>query len=277
MNRIEEIEDYIHRFILSTKDNFERFYNDAINHRNHFTGIYKLKNGQALMDMLHEINGAFKILQGHLIPENFLTPDELFNYLKNLRLKIISFSETINDNYEYVKKIKIHSYENAETEKIFNTMVKMIDYVFDIYDISDDSLPVHRLKRSLVNEDIEGFVQIINGLLANISYLISKTKEAYLHSNIILLLKMLGFDIVAEDSTNIGRIDATVKFSRLIYIIEFKRAGEPEDAIKQIKEKKYYEKFESDQKKIIMIGMVFDNQNRRIEKYRQEVLVNIEH
>ncbi|WP_025743170.1 PD-(D/E)XK nuclease domain-containing protein [Aquimarina pacifica] len=272
MNRILEIENYINKFVNSRKSNFRIFLDDVEKFRQHSSGIYRLKRGDELLGMLYRIDNAFDILQGSLIPENFISPNELFNYLADLKKDILNFSETIIENYEYVKVIKIHEFENREIEKVFKALEVMIDYVCDIYDINNDILPIHRLKKSLIHEELDDFVEIVNGLLANISYLISKNKEGYLHSNIILLFKLLGFDVVSEDSTNLGRIDVTIKFSNIIYIIEFKRRGEPCEAIKQIKQQKYYEKFEDEQKKIILVGIIFDGKNRRIEKFLKENL-----
>ena len=273
MNKVIEIENYLTRFINTRRSGFQSFYRDVKKHRQHPTGIYRLKRGTEMLDMLHEIDEAFSYrLTGKLVPEKFTTPNELIQYLINLRDQILSFRETIKKNYSYIEEIKIHRYENEETEKVFNMIAKMIDYVLDIYDVRDDLLPIHRLKKALVDKDISSFVEITNGLLSNISYLIAKDKEGYLHSNITLLLKLLGFDINSEDSTNMGRIDASINFSKIIYVIEFKRNGEPEDAIKQIRDMKYYEKFESEQKQIILVGIAFDKKNRRIEKYKSESL-----
>ncbi|MCD8292024.1 MAG: PD-(D/E)XK nuclease domain-containing protein [Prevotella sp.] len=35
--------------------------------------------------------------------------------------------------------------------------------------------------------------------------------EGYFHSNIHLVLKLLGVNVISEDATNIGRIDAAIE------------------------------------------------------------------
>lgn len=272
MNRIAEIENYINRFIASRKLGFSRFYQDVYRNRQHSTGIYRLIRGTDMMDFLHRVHDLFYKLEGSLIPEEFITPNELFNYLREIKNDIDDFRETIKINYTYVKEIKIHPYENEGMEKNLNMMEEMINYVLDIYDTTDELLPIHQLKKSLINKDIEEFVKVVNSLLANISYLISKSQEGYLHSNIIIILKLLGFEVIAEDSTNLGRIDALIIFSRVIYIIEFKKDGEPQEAINQIIEKKYFEKYQIENKEIILAGIVFDNKQKRIEKFQQQKL-----
>ena len=66
--------------------------------------------------------------------------------------------------------------------------------------------------------------------------------EGFYASIIFIYLQSLGFHIIGEDVTNKGRIDLTIKMDNTIYIIEFK-VDTKENALKQIKEKKYYEKY----------------------------------
>jgi len=92
--------------------------------------------------------------------------------------------------------------------------------------------------------------------------------EGYYVSVFYAYMKALGVDLIAEDITNKGRIDITLKFDNAIYIIEFKETGK--DALKQIKDKKYYEKYLSDNKPIYLIGIEFDKNGRNIVKLEWE-------
>ena len=58
----------------------------------------------------------------------------------------------------------------------------------------------------------------------------------------------LGIKIIAEDVTNRGRIDISVLFKDKNYIMEFKVGSG--DALKQIKEKRYYKKYMDEKKDI---------------------------
>ena len=79
----------------------------------------------------------------------------------------------------------------------------------------------------------------------------------------------MGFDIISEESTNIGRIDAVIRFSETIYIFEFK-LGSSLEAITQIKRKKYYEKFIVEKKEILLVGVGFNLINRNTSDYQTE-------
>ena len=72
----------------------------------------------------------------------------------------------------------------------------------------------------------------------------------------------LGYPCIAEDVTQKGRIDLTIKLPNRIVIIEFKVA-QKEQALEQIKQKKYYEKYLSEAKNkardIVIVGIRFNN------------------
>lgn len=109
------------------------------------------------------------------------------------------------------------------------------------------------------------------GVYTSVSYAISKVQEGYFHSNIYLILKLLDFEILSEESTSIGRIDAVIRFADIIYIIiEFKfnnTADLSKQALRQIKEKKYAQKFLVEHKEIIGIGVSCDKIDRDINGF----------
>ncbi|WP_208123306.1 PD-(D/E)XK nuclease domain-containing protein, partial [Facilibium subflavum] len=79
-------------------------------------------------------------------------------------------------------------------------------------------------------------------------------------------LAALGYDLVAEDVTNQGRIDLTLVMPDKVLIIEFKltKFGSAMDAISQIKAKGYAEKYLTYGKPIYLIGISFDRAKRNV-------------
>jgi len=77
---------------------------------------------------------------------------------------------------------------------------------------------------------------------------------------------------VAEDNTNIGKIDLTIFYEDKAYIIEFKVVEDkPEDkALQQIKEKRYYEKYVDKYKEICLIGIEFSKKEKNIVSFQWE-------
>ena len=80
--------------------------------------------------------------------------------------------------------------------------------------------------------------------------------------------RMYSFD----DGT--GRADCVVRTVDSIYIFEFKLSGNgsAEDALNQIKEKHYAEKYRMDGKKIVLIGAGFEEATRTIKDWKVEQL-----
>ena len=80
-------------------------------------------------------------------------------------------------------------------------------------------------------------------------------------------------DANAEDVTNRGRIDISVKVKNdLYYIIELKLDESAEEALKQIKEKKYYEKYGMKGNTIHLLGINFSSKERNITDWKEEII-----
>ena len=132
---------------------------------------------------------------------------------------------------------------------------------------------------AFLDKDLEKLEKNIKALFASIPYnLFTNNKmyeyEGYYVSVFYAYVKALGFELIAEDTTNKGRIDLTIKLEDAIYIVEFKVDGS--DALKQIKEKKYYEKYMDENKDIYLVGIEFDTNERNISKIEWEMFTKDE-
>ena len=79
-----------------------------------------------------------------------------------------------------------------------------------------------------------------------------------------------GFHIIPEDFTNKGRIDLTIKTETDIFIFEYKMKTNKKNALQQIKDKKYAEKYMPLEKEIFLIGIEFDEEKRNISQFECE-------
>lgn len=61
----------------------------------------------------------------------------------------------------------------------------------------------------------------------------------------------------AEFSTSHGRIDIVIDLAKVVYIIEVKLNKPATDALSQIEERRYYERFLGGNKDIILLGISF--------------------
>ena len=128
--------------------------------------------------------------------------------------------------------------------------------------------------RALVSGDIEKFGREIEALFAGIPYHNYTGNEiaryeGFYASVIYAYLQSLGYEVRGEDVTNIGRADLTMIMKDKIYIFEIK-VDTKESPIKQIKERQYYKKYESQNKAIYLIGINIDTQERNIVGFEWE-------
>ncbi len=153
------------------------------------------------------------------------------------------------------------NYPNKEVRDSFNSF-RVADYIEG--DVSLSRLK-YNLKTSLHEGKMDLFVENLTILFAQIPYqIVIPNREAYYQLIIYLTLKILGLEIIAEENTNKGRIDAIIFVSDYIYIIEFKFSSSTKKALLQIKDKKYYEKYLADSRQICLVGMNFDYENRTV-------------
>ena len=118
------------------------------------------------------------------------------------------------------------------------------------------------------------FEEILTTLFAGIPYTnyvnnAISNYEGYYASVIYTYLASLGMDLRAEDVTNKGRIDLTIKIDDFIYIIEFK-VDSKDKALEQIKKKGYHEKYMDSDKSIFLIGINFDSNARNVANFEWE-------
>ena len=219
----------------------------------------------------------------YFLPElsNVVVGEELLASfdIENINLEVLLFQSgylTIDEfieeelgfvsNYKYKLKLP-----NIEVKTSFNTFILEHLYKYQDNDINIKA----NIYKSLINANLEEFEKSLKSIFASIPYnnytnnKIYKS-EGFYASIIYVYLQSLGLDIIGEDVTNRGRIDLTIKLNDKIYILEFK-VGEGE-ALQQIKEKKYHEKYLNENKDIYLVGINFDENIKNISKFEWEHL-----
>ncbi len=131
--------------------------------------------------------------------------------------------------------------------------------------------------QALLNGDLTSVESSIRSIFASIPYnnYVNNTianYEGYYASVMYVFLASLGFTIIAEDTTNRGRIDLTLKVPGRTYIIEFKVDMPTEAALHQIRTKKYYEKYLSEGVEICLVGIHFSSEEKNIASLEWEMM-----
>ncbi|MCP5051488.1 MAG: ATP-binding protein [bacterium] len=226
------------------------------------------------------------------------TPTFLIQLIKSQKMDIMAFESLIMDEFAFdnndidtmeisallfqtgyltIKKVILKnvkkkyelSYPNYEVRNAFLTYLLG---EFTQKKPAFNTQLIERIGNAVEADNMEGFVQELKTLFAAIPYnIFIGEREAYYHTVIYLVLRLNGIDARPEDPTNTGRIDAVVETGKNIYIMEFKMGSE-QDALNQIKDMKYYEKYQGKGKEIVLMGIGFDPEKRNIGNYIFESL-----
>ncbi|BAI80371.1 conserved hypothetical protein [Deferribacter desulfuricans SSM1] len=165
------------------------------------------------------------------------------------------------------------SYPNLEVKMSLNNFF-LID-VLSTLDIKEDTETV--LEEALRVGDIEKLKKSLVSFFSSISHDWYRKNdleeyEGFYASVVYALFNGAGLYTIAEDVTNRGKIDVTIIHNGKVYIIEFKVVDEDAEnkALKQIKEKRYFEKYENRYSDIYLIGIEFSKKNRNIVSFEWE-------
>jgi Predicted AAA-ATPase/PD-(D/E)XK nuclease superfamily len=122
---------------------------------------------------------------------------------------------------------------------------------------------IFRLKSALTHNNIDAFCTELKILLAHIPYTLHISRESYYYSLLQLMLSLLDMNAQSEILTDKGRIDLTLETKTHLYIFELKFNTKAIAALQQIETKKYYQRYLTQKKGIILIGLSFNyNQDK---------------
>lgn len=158
----------------------------------------------------------------------------------------------------------ILGYPNFEVEQAFiNSLLAKLTQA----EKSEQDIFLFGLAKALKREDFDDFFNILKQYLTQIPYELHIKRELYYHNIFYLLLTLVGLTLDAEVHTNRGRIDAVIELKDRIYIFEFKLDKCAQDALDQINQRGYAEKYAPEQKKLHLLGVNFSTEVRNIESW----------
>lgn len=279
IKRLEiELSEYVNEWLDARWQHWS-LVNTSI-HRDRRTGIYRLKQGEKLLDYLNSIMGIIEDHLGmdkgqHMIPSKFSSINQFAQFLQN-------FTQYLRDNYYLIET----NFNKEQTDIIVADIANMVNEIIEMSNrcleiiLVDDNVPIpyQQVKKSLYNGDVKEFISLLNSIIKSVPYLIHKEKfnEGYFHSFFHVALTLIGMRPLSEVATSDGRIDMVINCPKTIYIMEFKYSANDKDlskvALEQIKSKKYHQPYIIQQKPIVGIGYSFGEGTREITNYRYETL-----
>jgi hypothetical protein len=165
---------------------------------------------------------------------------------------------------EYVERTMWYTldFPNYEVERAFiNSLMK--EYTFrsieEIWEINK------KIGKALKEKDVEGLEGSLGELYANIPYDLHIGEEKYYHSLFLLTMSLIGYEVEGEVHTDKGRADAILRKEESVIVVEIKYVKEKgskigskvKEAMCQIKERKYYEKYIKRKEEVALLGIVF--------------------
>jgi len=211
--------------------------------------------------------------------ENLEVGEEILSNLDvdNIRVENLLFQA----GYLTIKDFKTKGNKNLYTLSFPNLEVKMSlnDFFFG-YVVENLSLK-DRTEVGLIDafetKQVEKLKDILHRFFASIPHDWYRKNnidsyEGFYASIVYALFNGAGLNVIAEDNTNKGQIDLSVFNQDSVYIVEFKVVEDKEEgvALKQTKEKRYYEKYIGKYQEIYLIGIEFSKKDKNIVGFEWE-------
>lgn len=156
------------------------------------------------------------------------------------------------------------NFPNSEVRLAFFYQLLPVFLDKNLGEVEPDVLPLPDL---LEAENVPGFMLHLRRIFGKIPYNLHIETEKYYHSLFYMLLTVLNAKIDLETLTTLGRMDASIEFEKLVYVVEFKFAKPggkvksaktlANSAVRQMEKNKYAEVFVGTGKKIALLGVGF--------------------
>lgn len=238
-------------------------------------GSYWLATGttSTLLDVLDINSYSIQDLEGYRCSENVLNGADIF-----VTDPVPFFFQTgylTIKGYDPEFKQYILGFPNREVSEGFNDVVLKM-WLRN----SEPTTLISDFVRDVREGEPENFMKKLQSFFAGIPYDhasgkcsveerngVSGYKEIHYQNIMYVIMKLMGFYAHTEYRTSNGRIDMVVETKDYIYLMEFKIDKSPEEAIRQINEKRYSLSFQNSGKTIFLIGANFDTSTRRLSGY----------
>jgi hypothetical protein len=116
------------------------------------------------------------------------------------------------------------------------------------------------MQRQITACDEAGFARSLEAMIAAVPSKLHIAKEAYYHSLMLIWMRLLGFNLRAEEPNNLGYSDAVWEQPDLTVVAEVKYHTKKKidtllgEAMKQIHDRRYYNKYLG---KVLLLGIAF--------------------
>ena len=156
-------------------------------------------------------------------------------------------------------------FPNREVERGF------FDFLMPLYasiNKSEVRSYLNKLTASVRQGRPDDLLRTLQSMLSGKPYMLAGgDKEVHFQNTLYLIFVMLGYNVQVEQATSQGRMDVTIQTPEYVYILELKLDKSAEEALQQIKDNQYARPFQTDGRKVFLIGANFSSETRTVEKW----------
>lgn len=235
---------------------------NAFSHGEFDSYWYQSGNSSHLLEgLMKRPTFSYKKLEGYLATAEELMDPNL-SYTHPIALLYQSGYLTIKD-YDAEGGIYTLGFPNREVASGFATNLMA---AITPPDEIDAEFSAQSLINTAIKGDADGMMIIFNNGLKSFKYDQLEAPRREMHFQLMLHIMGLcaGLRVESEVHTTHGRIDMVIKTQRYIYIMEFKKDKSVADAVRQLHEKNYADKYASDRRTLIEIGANFSTETRTL-------------
>ena len=156
--------------------------------------------------------------------------------------------------YDRVRAVYMLAYPNSEVQQALQVYLLV---AFSQLEYTTAHYLATQLTHNIQHYEIEELVMTLRQLFAHVPYHLHMKEEKFYHALLQMACTAAGLKAQSEYSTSHGRIDLVIYTEIYLYIIEIKFNQPAAAALAQIEERRYYERFLHEGKKIILLGLAF--------------------
>lgn len=208
-----------------------------------------------------------RLRQGfHYDLEMIETGDDAFESytLENLEWRSLLFQTGYLTIHNYDPSVRLYElgYPNLEVKE---SMFRYLLGAFREGEREESQALYGNLKRALDAYDMPKLIGLIDTIFSTIPHQIFIEKqEAFFHAILHLTFQGLGLLTQSEVSTSKGRVDTVVQTREHVYVMEFKLDASAQEALDQIREKRYGSAYLSGGQAVIAVGIGFSSETRTV-------------
>ena len=160
-------------------------------------------------------------------------------------------------------------------QEVYRGFTRQLANVFTSLPVDKSIQYARRIFKEFLSVDMPKLKQVLQEFFNKMPYTVHIKSESQLQFVLYAIFALIGVTVDPEVTTSLGRADLVVSLpqpshealagtAKLVYVIELKFNGSAQKALEQIRDKKYYEKYENTDKQIILVGINFESETKTV-------------